>query len=189
MLIASKLFHHYLEPGEEIYDVFHRHPAVMLPDMMRIGFFGYLIPAFLYYLFPDVGVLFFIWMFISTIRVLYVVMHWYHDAILLTSVSLLCVAWEGFFDRTSSRLEYPMVEGVSYEFRGLRQNIFNYGMVSIARAGSTNPLVLKEAMNPRKVERRVMAQQEKFVSHQSLKDADALKSLLTTLIRHHAKNE
>lgn len=187
MLIAQSLFKSYLEPGEKIEAIFHRHPFVMIPDFLRIGFFGFVLPGFLYVLFPQFVLFLILWLVIGMIRVIYVVMGWYYDALMITDVSLLDVLWNGFFDRSSSRLEYNMIEGITYNFKGVIQTIFNYGLVTIQRAGGGTEIYLKEAMNPKKIERKVMAYQEGFVTHQSLKDADSLKGLLTTLVRHHAK--
>jgi hypothetical protein len=189
MKIPNILFKAYLEPEENILDIFHRHPFVIFPDLLRIALFGFIIPVFLYYLFPEFALIFVIWMLISLVRFVYVIVGWYYDTILVTNVSLLSVKWNGFFDRTSTRLEYAMIEGITCENRGVIQTIFNYGLVGITRAGAGTTLSLPEAINPKKVERKIMAYQEHFVTDQSMKDSDTLKSLLTTMIRQHAKNE
>lgn len=189
MYVANFVFKPYLEPGEEIYAVFHRHPFVVLPDVARITLFGYLVPTFLWFMFPEFVLFFILWLGFSTVRALYLILAWYHDVLLITNVSLLDIEWEGFFDRTSARLEYPMIEGIACEIRGLTQTLFNFGLVSINRAGGGAALELKDAINPRKVERKIMMHQDKFVTHQNLKDADALKGLLTTMLRHQAKTQ
>lgn len=187
MLIADILFAPYLEPGEKVLHVFHRHPFVMLGDMLRIAFFGFAIPLFLYALFPEFVLFFALWMGISLIRVVYVLFNWYHDAFLVTNVSLLHVEWNGFFDRVSSRLEYQNIEGTSSEIRGFRRTLFNYGQLTIQ--GANISLVLKDAINPKKSEKQIMMYQEKFVTDQNLKDSGTLKNLLTSMLRHHAKTE
>lgn len=189
MVFVQFFFQPYLEDGEKIEAVFHRHPFVIFPEFLRLVFFGYFLPIFLWILFPAFLPFFLFWGFISTIRLVYVILQWYHDVLLVTNVSLLDVQWQGFFHRTSSRLEWNMIEGVSCEIQGFLRTVFHYGLVSISHAGGGNALQLKDAMNPHKVEHQIMAYQEKFVTHQHLKDADALKNLLTTMLRHHAKSE
>jgi hypothetical protein len=174
-----------MEPGEEIIAVFHRHPFVMLQDLTRIAFFGYLLPIFLYILFPEFILFYVIWMFISFIRLIYLFLTWYHDSILLTSVSVLDICWTGFFNRSASRLEYPMIEGVSYEIKGFIRTMFNYGTVIITRNSQPTPFTLHDAINPQKIERMVMEHHTKFVSDQNSKDASSLKNLLTNIIRSH----
>lgn len=186
MYISQFVFGPYLEEGEKIFHVFHRHPFVILPDLLRIAVFGVLLPFGVYFLFPNLALLCVLWIFVSLIRVLYVIFNWFHDAILITDISLIHVNWNGFFDRASARLEYNQVDGTSSEIRGFRRTIFNYGNVSVSGGSG---LTLKDAMNPKKAEKLIMMYQEKLTTHQNLKDADVLKNLLTTMLRHHAKTE
>lgn len=186
--IPQVLFRPHLDPGEEVLEVFHRHPFVMLPSLGRILFFTFLVPLFLFYMFPEFALFFFLWIGVGTIRLVYLFFNWYHDALLVTTVSLLKTYWNGFFDRSSSRLEYPMIEGISYAIQGFRRTVFNYGHVHINRSGGSSAIELPDAMNPPKVERVILTHQEKFVSDQSMKDSETLKSLLVTMIRNHNKN-
>ncbi len=186
--IPQFLFRPHLDPGEEVLEVFHRHPFIMIPDIGRIMFFTFLVPLFLFYLFPEFAVFFFLWMAVGAIRLMYLVFNWYHDALLVTSVSLLKTYWSGFFDRSSSRLEYPMIEGISYTIQGFRRTVFNYGHIHVNRSGGASVLDLPDAVNPPKVERVILTHQEKFVTDQSMKDSETLKTLLVTMLRHHNKN-
>lgn len=189
MILAEQLFRQYLDEGEKIVTVLHRHPFVLLKGLWPIVLVGFGLPAFLWYLFAEFWLFFLLWMVISAVRVFREFMIWYHDAILVTDVSLIDVYWHGFFDRSSTRLEYNMMEGVSTEIRGLRRVVFNYGTVSVQRGGGTNPLVLKDALNPRRAERRIMEYQEEYLNKQSIEDSASLKDLLTQMIRHHHKDQ
>lgn len=187
--IPQTLFAPHLDPGEEVIEVFHRHPFIMLPSLGRILFFTFLIPLLLFYMFPEFALFFFLWVGIGLIRLVYIFFNWYHDALLVTNVSLLRTFWNGFFDRSSSRLEYPMIEGISYAIQGFRRTVFNYGHVHVNRSGGSSVLDLPDAVNPPKVERLILSHQEKFVTDQSLQDSETLKTLLVTMIRNHNKNE
>jgi hypothetical protein len=188
MIIAEFFFTPYLEKDEKILRVFHRHPIVMFADMLRVVFFGFGIPIFLFYLFPNFWVFFMIWFMVSLVRMVYVLFSWYHDVILVTNVSLIAVQWNGFFDRASSRLEYQQIDGSASSIRGFRQTMLNYGDLQITH-GSGMPLVLRDAIGPKSAEKIIMIYQEKFTSDQNLKDAGTLKTLLSTMLRHHAKTE
>ena len=183
------MFAPHLDPGEEVLQVFHRHPFIMLPSLGRVLFFTFLIPLLLFYMFPEFALFFFLWMGVGLIRLIYVIFNWYHDALLVTNVSLLKTFWNGFFDRSSSRLEYPMIEGISYAIQGFRRTVFNYGHVHVNRSGGSSVIELPDAVNPPKVERIILSHQENFVTKQSLEDSETLKSLLVTMIRQHNKNE
>jgi len=187
MFVANYLFEPYLEEGEKILKVFHRHFFVMLPDLLRVLFFGAAIPLFLFYLFPNFVLFFAIWLLITMIRLVYVIFNWYHDTLIATNLSLISVKWNGFFDRVSSRLEYNQIDGTASEIRGFRRTLFNYGNVTIQH-GSGVPLVLLDAVNPKGVEKQILIYQEKFVSDQNLKDSDTLKNLLVSMIRNHVKS-
>lgn len=187
--VAQRMFKSHLDPTEEILEVCHRHPLVMSKDMVRVLFFGFFVPLFLYYLFPEGGVFFLLWGAISIVKLMYVLLNWYHDALLITNISLLKVAWYGFFNRTSARLEYPNIEGLTYSIQGFRKTVLNYGDVSISHSSGSVAIHLPDAINPPRVERLVLSYQEKFVSDQSLKDSQSLKNLLITMLRHHAKTQ
>ncbi len=189
MVVANKVFRSYLDPGEKILNVCHRHPIIMLSDLARVLFFGLIVPAFLYYLFPSYWMFFLIWIGISMLRLFRVFLIWYHDVLLITDLSLMDVNWNGVFSRTSSRLEYNMIEGVTIEVRGIWKVIFNYGDVKVQGAGGGAYINLRDAINPKKVEKRIMHHQEQFVSDQTMKDSESLKSLLTSLIRQHIQTE
>ncbi|HLG25734.1 MAG TPA: hypothetical protein VI588_03005 [Candidatus Gracilibacteria bacterium] len=185
--VSEYMFAKYLEPDERIDAIFHRHPIVFVSQCGRILLFGFGVPMFLWYLFPEFALLFAIWLIVSCIRMMRAFYIYYHDALLLTNISLVDVYWHGFFDRSQARLEYPLIEGVNTEIRGFIPTVFNYGKVTVQGGNVPNPISLPDAANPSKVERKIMSYQEQFVSDQSLKDADSLKSLLTTMVRHHAK--
>lgn len=180
-------FGKYLEKGERIVAVFHRHPFVMGPELLAILAVGFIIPAFLWYLFPEFAALFVLWMLVSCVRLVRAVLIWYHDALLLTNVSMIDTHWHGFFDRTSTRLEYNMIEGTSIEVRGFRRMLFNYGKISVQRGGGTNPMVLEDVINPRQAETRIMEFQQKYMTHRNIKDSDTLKQILSTMVQKHAK--
>lgn len=188
-VVAQIMFRKYLEPGEKVLEVCHRHFFIILGGILRLLFFGFLIPLFLYYLFPAFTLFFVLWVVISCIRLLYIVFIWYYDALLITNISLIRTLWSGFFNRSSTRLEYPMVEGLSYAIQGFRKTVFNYGHVTIERAGGAAAIQFLDAVSPQKVERLVLHYQEKFVTDQNLKDSKSLQNLLVTMLRHHSKTQ
>ncbi len=190
MILADYLFKQYLDNDEVIEAVIHRHPIVFGRNALPILGIGFFLPVFLWYLFPEMWPLLSLWILVSGIRMVREFMIWYHDAILITNMSLIDVYWHGFFDRSSTRLEYNMMEGVTTEIRGLRRVLLNYGTVSVQRGGGTNPLVLNDAINPRRAERKIMEYQEHFLKDQQIKDSETLKALLTQMVRqHHGKTD
>lgn len=181
------LFSPHLEKNEKILHVVHRHPFLMVVGGLKIGFFHFLFPIFLWYVIPEIWYVFLIWLIYGFIAVNKMIFNWYFDAILITNMSLVDVKWNGPFDRSSVRLEYNMVEGTSYSFKGIWQTIFNFGLIEISRQGGVIGISLKDAISPAKVESVILNYQEKYLSERNMQDVSSLKSLLTEMIRKHAK--
>lgn len=180
------MFKSFMEEGEEIKAVFHRHPFIMLPELSWIFIFAFLAPGFVLFLFPNLLLLCGMVMLIGVGRMIDCFTRWYYDSLLITTVSILNVTWKSPFDKTSARLEYNQIEGISYEFHGFFQTVFNYGLL-IVQYGDHTKFNLDHAMNPKKIERDIIRYQEQFNTHQDYADAESLKSLLTNMIRQHAK--
>jgi hypothetical protein len=186
-LVRDYLFSDYLEDGEEILYVCHRHPIVMLGDFLRISFFHALIPFAFWIFFPRFLIIYLIWAFIGLIRFFFLVQDWYYDAWLLTNMGIIGVEWTGFFDRTSSRVEYPSVEGVNYSLKGFWQTMLKYGDVTLAKFGGPSTITLKDAARPKRMEKYILKYQEKFMTAKNFQDQEVLKQLLADLVVEHVK--
>lgn len=189
MLFGEKMFEYYLEEGEKVIAVCHRNPIVYVGDLLRIILIGLGIPAFLYYVFPEVSLAWIIWGFAGVLKILYSLLVWYYDALLITDTSIIDIEWNGFFDRTSSRMEYQMVEGVTTELKGFLQVVFNFGNIKVTGSGGGSYISLNDAMNPRQIETMIMTHQEKYVSQKNLNDANNIKDLLATMIKKHIETQ
>jgi len=189
MDFAEKMFGPYLDPGEKILKVCHRHPFILINEAFKVLVIGFVFPIFLYWLFPEFAVFFWIWMFIGVLRFAKIYMIWYHDALLITNVSLLDIYWNGLFDRSSTRLEYQMIEGVTQEIKGVIRTVFNFGDVTVQVMSGGDAMALKDAINPKRVERYIMEYQEKYSNQQTLRDSESLKSLLAQMVKQHAQTQ
>lgn len=181
------LFNGHLDDDEDIYFIAHRHPFTALRDVGKYMFFGFAMPLLFVFLFPPFWLFAGIWMFLGFFRIIYAMMDWYFDAWLLTNKSVIDLEWNGLFNRSSTRVEYHMIEGVAYEFSGVAQTVFRYGDISIEKIGSGAAVILKDAMNPRGIESAVLKYQNKFVSDKNYREHDALKGLLTDMLHEQAK--
>lgn len=185
--ITYYLFGPHLEKEEQILHVVHRHHFVMIKGLFKIAVLHFFIPIFLWYVFPEIWFIFLVWVSYGFIAMNIMIFKWYFDAILVSNMSLIDVNWNGPFDRNSVRLEYAMVEGTSYAFKGIMQTLFNYGTIQVNRQGGGVGIELKDAINPAKVESVILSYQEKYLADKNLEDIGSLKSLLTEMIRKHAK--
>lgn len=181
------LFGPNLEKEEKILYVAHRHSLTMLKPTIKIALLHFFAPIFLWYVFPEIWFVFLVWLTYGLIAFTKMIFDWYFDAILVTDRSLLGVNWSGPFDRNSTRLDYNMVEGTSYTFKGVLQTLFNFGTISVNRQGGVIGLELKDAANPTKVESIILSYQEKFLDNKNMEDVKSLKNLLSEMIKKHAK--
>lgn len=188
MKIAQTLFKGYLEDGEKVIHAFHRHPFVILKELIVIIIIGLALPIGLWYLFPELLIISAIWVFISLIRILRVLTVWYYDSILVTTNGIVDIYWNGFFDRTSSRMEYINAGGVAIEVRKFHRVLFNYGRVAVKNVGNMDAFVLEDCMNPRKAERIITYYIEHFNQDQKFKDSETLKELLAAMLQNHTND-
>lgn len=181
------MFGQYLEKDEKILHVARRHPFVLAGSLLKIAFFKFFAPIFLWFVFPELWFAWMIWLIYGFISLDKALFSWYFDVILVTDMSLVDIKWHGFFDRESLRLEYANVEGTTFVFKGFFQTVFNYGLLQINRQGGGVGLELKDAINPAKVESIVMSYQEKYMSDKNFEDVKSLKNLLGEMIKKHAQ--
>lgn len=181
------LFSDYLEDDEEIVFVAHRHFFVFMPDLFRISIFHAVLPAGFWFLFPQLLWIYLIWAVIGIVRMLFVIQDWFYDCWLITSMGVVGVEWTGYFERTSSRVEYQSIEGMSYTIKGVLPTIFNYGNVTLAKLGGATSVTLKDAYKPKRVEKNLVSSQEKFMTSKNFTDQEVLKQLLSDIVVQHVK--
>jgi len=182
------LFAPHLEDGEKILFVAHRHPFLMFKNGLKITFFGFIIPIFFWNVFPEIWFVFLIWLLVGFIQINKMIFNWYFDSLLITSVSVIDVRWDGPFHRTSVRLEYSMIEGTTYSFQGILQTLFNYGNLNVNRQGGGSGLELKDTINPSRVESILMQYQETFLEDKGMEESKRLRGLLSELVARHVKD-
>lgn len=181
------LFGPHLEKGEQIHYVAHRHPFILVTGGVQILFFHFFVPIFFWNVFPEIWFIFLVWVIYGLIALNRMIFNWYFDVILITSMSLIDVTWNGMFDRKSVRLEYSMMEGTSVTFKRFWQTFFNYGTIQVQRQGGVVGIELKDAINPAKVESIIIGYQDKYNDGKKTEDVNALKSLLSEMIKKHVK--
>lgn len=179
----------YLDDGERILHVAHRHLLILKLASAKTAFFGIIIPLFGYLLFPQILGIFVIWWGIGAVGLLYHFIDWYFDVWLLTNYGVIDIERNGLIDVTSTRIEYHMIEGLSFTIRGWLPTIFNYGDITIDKLGAKTSVVLKDATNPKRLERRVLQYQEKYVYEKSVRDHHQLKDMLSEMIAYHVTGD
>jgi len=188
MNLYSFIFGSHLDDEEEIIDVAHRHLIIYIRDSFKTLFFGIVLPILFFFIFPEYPLIPLLWGGIGLIGMLYHFIDWFFDAWLITNTGVIDIERNGLFDRSSTRIEYHMIEGMSYNIRGVWQTIFNYGEITLDKLGANTTVLLKDGTNPKKIERKIMRYQEQFVKERSIRDHHALKDMLSEMIAYHVQN-
>jgi len=186
-VLRDYLFLDYLEEEEKVLFIAHRHLFAFIPDILRILVFHAIIPAGFWYLFPQLMGIYMIWGAIGLVRILLVIQDWYYDCWLITNMGVIGVEWTGYFERTSSRVEFQSIEGISCTIKGVMQTIFGYGDITLAKLGGPTTVTLRDAYRPKRIEKNLVSAQEKFVTNKSFTDQEVLKQLLSDLVVEHVK--
>lgn len=183
MVISNFLFTNYLEDGEDILLVCHRHIWTHRNELTKEFLVGIVLPVIFYFVYPPFILLWGAWLFVGFFRFLYALADWYYDAWLVTNMSIIDVEWNGFFNRQSGRIEYHTIDGLQYTIQGFWQTVLNYGDVQIQQIGGAVVVNMKDAANPRKVERGILQAQEKVINDKSRREHEALKDILAGLVQ------
>ena len=187
MFFANVFFNGLLEKGEKIQYVLHRHPVLIYKKMLKVMFAGLLLPSLLFILFPVMKWGAFVWAFLGALKIAYLCMDWYFDAWLVTNQGVIVSEWGGFFNRSSSRIEFHTIEEVSYTVQGFWATVLRFGTLSIASFGGSHATTLKYAIRPKKMTRIIMKHQSKFMQKKTLKDHSALKTMISEMIQYTHK--
>lgn len=183
-MIRDFFYKGYLAEGEKIQFVIHRHIFMSGKNFLKIFFFGMFIPLVAWWLFPQITLFAVIWLAVGVLRFTYEFFDWYYDVWLITNASIVEIIWQGFFDKSSARIEYHTIQGIGYEVKGLARTMFNYGIITLEKFAGTAS-VFDGAANPRRKAEMLTRAQESFVKNKSFRDHNALQGILTDLLQRH----
>lgn len=183
-MVRDYLYKGYMGSGEKIQFVIHRHFLMEMKDFLRVFFFGIFIPLVAWWLFPQVVAFAAVWLFIGALRCIYEFFDWYYDVWLVTNVSIVEIMWKGFFEKSSSRIEYHTIQGIGYEVKGFGHTLLNCGTIALEKFAG-NPSVFEDAVRPKKKAEMLTMAQEEFVNNKSFRDHRALQGILTDLLQQH----
>lgn len=187
IMIRDFLYKGYLAEGEKIQFVIHRHLFMQAKSFLKVFFFGIFIPLVAWWLFRDIkeiALFAAVWLGIGVLRFIYEFFDWYYDVWLVTNASIVEIMWEGFFKKSSTRIEYHIIQGIGYEVTGFGRTIFNYGTIALDKfAGGQS--VFDGAVSPRRKAEMLTRAQEDFVTNKSFRDHHALQGILTDMLQKH----
>ena len=189
MVLDKLIFSKHLEEGEKVLYSVHKHWMVIMKPVLEVGFFGLLIPWGLYFMGFGTTVFLWIaivWSAIAYLRFLYVLIDWYADVWLVTSMGVIIIEWRGIFSNSSTRIGYEDIEGVGYDINGFWPTVLRYGNMTL-KVMSGNNLDLECASRPQKAELAIIRFQDQFMNDKEKQDAGNLKDILSRMIASHMR--
>lgn len=183
-MIRDFFYRSYLAEGEKIQFVIHRHIFIQTADFARIFFFGIFLPLFGWWLFPQIMLFAAVWLTMGILRFGYEFFDWYYDVWLVTNASIIEIMWKGFFEKSSTRIEYHIIQGIGYEVKGFMRTLFNFGTIALEKF-TGNPSVFDGAVHPKRKAELLTKAQEDFVTNKSFRDHRALQGVLTDMLQRH----
>lgn len=187
MKMPYYFFGEYLEKGEKIHAMIHRHIAVMTVPFFKIVLIGFLFPICILFFFPMLFWAMIVWMMMGVLRFFYDLYDWYYFVWLITDRGVLDIRSPSLFEVSTSRVEYHMIEGVSYTISGFWRTVLEFGNVTLEKVGAGSTMMLPGASNPKRIERLVLKYQEQYMEHHNYNSHDSLKSLLSDMLYEHMK--
>jgi hypothetical protein len=183
MIFASIAFRGCLNRGEYIKFVAHVHPFITYTEFFKLMFLGIALPLGFNLIIPPFKIVWLVWLVIGIWAFVYELFNWYLDAWIITNMSIIDYQWDGFFKKSSTRIDYNTIEGVTYTIQGFWATIMNYGDIMVERMGSGTVVTLKNVAFPKQVEREVLKNQADFMKNKNLKDQTVLRDLLVSMVQ------
>ncbi len=187
MKFTYYFFGEYLEKGEKIHAVIHRNLAVMTPLFFKVFVVGFFLPIAILFFFPTLFWPMIGWMILGFLAIFYHLYDWYYYVWLITDRAVVDVRSPGLFEVSTTRIEYHMVEGVSYTISGFWRTVLGYGDVTLEKVGGSSRMSMPGANNPKRIERFILKYQEEYMNHHNYSSHDNLKSLLSGMLYEHMK--
>lgn len=185
--IRNYLFRNFLDEDEVILDLAHSHIIILKYALLKPLFFGIAIPVIIYFAFPipQIALVAIIWGLVGLYGIILKVIDWYYDVWIMTNSGVIAVHRNGYFDISTQRIDYHLIDDISYQIKGFAAMMLDFGDITIDKMVASVSVVLKDAPHPKKLERKITQYKERFVSDKTIRDHDELKTLLADMISAH----
>lgn len=185
--LTQKLFGEYLEKGERIEYVMRTHPIIMHTELAKIKFLYIALPLAMWYFIPASKYLAIALLLVGAWKVFETFINWYYDTWLITNMGVISIGGKRFWGITTTRIEYHMIEGITYQINGFWQSMLEYGRITLEKVGGGQTVVsLDDAYRPREAESAILKCQKAYMRNRNQEDNNELKKLLTQLVANHA---
>ncbi len=190
MILDRILFGSHLQDDEKLIFVVHSHWFANYRKFFKIVFFGLVVPAIFFAMFPIelAAWIFGSWFVFGILRFFREVADWYFDAFLITDLGVIDLDWRGIFDKSSTRVAFDDLVGISYEKRGFWASVFNFGNFVIQNDGNSE-IDLSNAANPQRAEKEILDAKDKYSRDRGMEDEKVLKEILAGMVQRHVRGK
>ncbi len=123
---------------------------------------------------------------ITYLRLFYVLIDWYCDAVIVTSESLIFVDWDWLFKRKSTRVSYSSIESIDIEINGFFSMVFSYGRLAIERDAAPS-IWMYPVRKPKRLELEITRWKDLHEEVATSQSQDALREILSAMVADHVK--
>ena len=188
-------FSKYVREEDELLFVCHRHPILIIDNILLWCFFGVVLPVF-FYLQNSFGMANVLWLgyfelylFIVYVCLTYVVFDWYNDVWLITNRWIIDVDWK-YFSGDIHYIEYESVHGIEVKTHSIIDSIFGKGDIYVHLESENEEFFLEDAVNPQGIVEYIQAVISEIHAHKHdpIDDRQPFELLLDTLtqmVREH----
>lgn len=176
-------FNQHIDDEENILLVAHRHwvfgvKGLIFPTVVFISLWFFLWYATAPIILYSIGIA----IAFTTIWWLRAFLDYYLDAWIITNKGVIDLSWHGWFHRTSSRILYSDIQGVSYEIKGIAGTLMRYGDIAVEKISTGTEVTLPGIPKPRKIQTVIMEAMEHYLHKKNLKDADTVQKILSEFV-------
>lgn len=182
-VLESFFFSRHLDDEEEISIVVHKHwlmgiKSLFWPSIIFIGVWSILALA------PNKTMAYGVALAAMFVLIWWIrnFMDYYLDAWVITDKGIIDLAWHGWFHRSSSRVLYSDLQGVSYEINGIFGTLFGYGQMEIEKISTGTTIAMDYVKDPKTVESVILENMEDYLHAKNLKDATTVQGILAEFV-------
>lgn len=193
-------FQKYLGEDDELLFVCHRHPILIIDNIMLWCFFGGVLPIF-FYLQNTFGLqaiidqswleLFLLFIYFT---IIYQVFDWYNDVWVITNKGIIDITWN-IFSGSRNYLSYDAAHGIEVKSHSFFDSILNKGDIHIHLPENTQQFFLPDASNPQAIVEYIHAVIEEIEAgrHEEPEDDrkpfELLLDTLTDMVKEHLEKK
>lgn len=188
--LDNYFFTQFLEPGEHIDDVVHHHWWALVKPLSTVIIFGITVPILGMWVFGGKYTIYvgFLWLLIGIGYLIFHLIDWFYDAIVLTNSNILDIEWKGVFHKLANRISYEHVDSVSYTIKGVFPTVFQFGDLIISTTGEGEK-GLEKTGNVREIQKTILTACDKAKAAKGQNETDAFKKVIKALISEHGSED